>query len=199
MDCSMPGVPVHHQLPELTQTQTSLSWLLNGRMHATTLGNIKCSTHIFLLLCSFQLFLLQQSRSHFLLLELTESQEKWYRCPCQAVKLSSQFLLMSATKTFIFWPIDMFHVTVSVLTYPGKYNAKRPRGGSLERRLWRMWMVNKILFPVSVGGLNSAFSGVNVREHTTVSMLWTVSSHEMWRSTMEKDGGINEVVFCRTS
>ena len=30
-----------------------------------------------------------------------------------------------------------------------------------------MWMVNKILFPVSVGGLNSAVSGVNVREHTT--------------------------------
>ena len=28
-------------------------------------------------------------------------------------------------------------------------------------------MANKILFPVSVGGLNSAFSGVDVREHTT--------------------------------
>ena len=26
MDCSMPGFPVHHQLPELAQTQCSLSW-----------------------------------------------------------------------------------------------------------------------------------------------------------------------------
>ena len=26
MDCSMPGFPVHHQLPELTQTQCQLSW-----------------------------------------------------------------------------------------------------------------------------------------------------------------------------
>ena len=53
-----------------------------------------------------------------------------------------------------------------MLTYPGKYNAKRPRE-ALWNDIRRMWMVNKILFPVSVGGLNSAVSGVNVREHTT--------------------------------
>ena len=26
MDCSMPGLPVHHQLPEFTQTQCPLTW-----------------------------------------------------------------------------------------------------------------------------------------------------------------------------
>ena len=42
MDCRMPGLPVHHQLPEFTQTQCALSWWCHPTISSSVVPFSSC-------------------------------------------------------------------------------------------------------------------------------------------------------------